>query len=212
MRAPQTIVFSVFHISRCSPPSVRKNKRGDIWVAVGCEVEHQTPPRAPGVSRGEGRHDVSAGITSSFFFLPAPSEAKVSGQISLYNRQDEKQQPPSDAVRSASDTMGAIHAWCFHQWSCHFKIPRVHREVKRNPAPPGWGWDEVWLSGEGWTESQTGIHDMPGGVISREPREWESGWGHVSTRLHCPSCERKGVTHRHRLRRDTGLVFEPKLK
>lgn len=77
MRAPQTIVFSVFHISRCSPPSVRKNKRGDIWVAVGCEVEHQTPPRAPGVSRGEGRHDVSAGITSSFFFFsPLPARRR----------------------------------------------------------------------------------------------------------------------------------------
>ena len=69
MRAPQTIVFSVSHVSRCSSPLCQKNKRGDIWVAVGCEVEHQTPPRAPGVSRGEGRHDVSAGITSRFFFV-----------------------------------------------------------------------------------------------------------------------------------------------
>lgn len=47
--------------------------------------------RAPGVSKREGRHDVSASITSRL----APSEEKVSGQISLYNRQDEKQ---SDAV------------------------------------------------------------------------------------------------------------------
>lgn len=148
-----------------------------------------------------------------FFFLPAPSEAKVSGQISLYNRQDEKQQPPSDAVRSASDTMGAIHAWCFHQWSCHFKIPEfIGRWNVILPLRVEGGMKYGWAGRDEGTESQTGIHDMPGGVISREPREWESGWGHVSTRLHCPSCERKGVTHRHRLRRDTGLVFEPKLK
>lgn len=57
-------------------------------------MEHQTQPERPESAKGEGRHDVSASITSRL----APSEAKVSGQISLYNRQDEKQQPQSDAV------------------------------------------------------------------------------------------------------------------
>lgn len=198
MRAPQTIVFSVFHISRCSPPSVRKNKRGDIWVAVGCEVEHQTPPRAPGVSRGEGRHDVSAGITSSFFFLPAPSEAKVSGQISLYNRQDEKQQPPSDLVRSASDTMGAIHAWCFHQWSCHFKIPEFIGRWNvilplRVEGGMKYGWagrdeprvrrgsticQEVWLAENPGSESRGGGMSRRGFIVPPvRGRGWHTGIG-----------------------------------
>lgn len=50
----------------------------------------------------EERHDVSAGITSRW----APSKAKVSGQISSYNGQDDKRQPQSDAVLNLIDTIG----------------------------------------------------------------------------------------------------------
>lgn len=90
-------------------PSVKK-QRGDIWVTSGCEIEHQTPPECPRASREEGRGDVSADITSRL----APSKSKVSSQISLYNRQDEKQKPQSDAVCTLGNNGGYIYASCFH--------------------------------------------------------------------------------------------------
>lgn len=45
----------VFCFSRVMPfLSLSEIRRGDIRVTAGCQVEHQTPPRAPAVSRGGG--------------------------------------------------------------------------------------------------------------------------------------------------------------
>lgn len=101
---PADDCVSVFRISCCS--SLCQKKTTMRWYLGNCGLWGGAPDstRAPGVSEGEGRHDVSASITSRL----APSKAKVSGQISLYNRQDEKQQPQSDAVCTLRHNGGHI--------------------------------------------------------------------------------------------------------
>lgn len=81
-------------------PSVRK-LRGDIWVTAGYEVENQNPPECR-PSAGGGTSSVSARITSHW----TPSEAKVCGQISSHNGQDDKQQPQSHALCTLTHRRG----------------------------------------------------------------------------------------------------------
>lgn len=81
-------------------PSVRK-LWGDIWVTAGYEVENQNPPECR-PSAGGGTSSVSARVTSHW----TPSEAKVCGQISSHNGQDDKQQPQSHALCTLTHRRG----------------------------------------------------------------------------------------------------------
>lgn len=105
--------------SHAGLPSVRK-LWGDIWVTAGYEVENQTPPvlwpSAGGC--GGGRQDVSACITSRW----APSEAKVSGQITSHNGRDHKRQPQSHAPLHTEG--GNVHSrlWRFRVWEGGFMV------------------------------------------------------------------------------------------
>lgn len=115
LRLLQTIVF-VFYISCCSS-LCQKTAR---WYLGNCRLWGRAPDstRAPGVSKGKRRHDVSTRITSCL----APSKAKVSGQISLYNRQDEKQQPQSDVVCALGHNGVYIYARCFLVCLCEYAL------------------------------------------------------------------------------------------
>lgn len=113
---------SAFHIS-CSSSLCqkfkKKTKKTVRWYLADSRLWGSAPgsTRAPAVSKGEERHDVSASISSRL----APSKAKVSDQISLYNRQDEKQQPQSDAACTLGHN-GATYASHFQQWLRHFSM------------------------------------------------------------------------------------------
>lgn len=64
------------------------------WYSGECVLQGETPTHSARVSEQEGRHDVSASITSPL----APSKARVSDYISSYNMHDENQCPASDTV------------------------------------------------------------------------------------------------------------------
>lgn len=71
---------------------------------------HQSSGRQGGVAWG-GRQDVSACITSRW----APSEAKVSGQITSHNGRDHKRQPQSHAPLHTEG--GIVHRSIVTFWS-----------------------------------------------------------------------------------------------
>lgn len=114
-RRPEAICVLCF-VSHAVHPSVKTLR----WYLGDCRQWGGAPgcTRAPEASTEEGRQAVSSNITSCL----APSKAKVSGQISLYNRQDQKkkkktqtQSYPAEQV----DTMGALHAG---RVCCHVSV------------------------------------------------------------------------------------------
>lgn len=126
------LCFCVSHLMLFFSLSKTPPKKTVRWYLADSRLWGRAPgsTRAPAVSKGEERHDVSASISSRL----APSKAKVSDQISLYNRQDEKQQPQSDAACTLGHN-GATYACCFQQWLRNFSMQwkQSWRAWKGNP-------------------------------------------------------------------------------
>lgn len=114
--ACRRLCFCVSHLILFFPLS-KKKKRGDIWVTAGCEVEHQTLPEC--LESARGRDVMMCQPTSHHVWLPARRRSPAK---SVYIIDRMKNSNLSQMQSAHLDTMGAVYAWCFHQWSRHFKF------------------------------------------------------------------------------------------
>lgn len=99
----KTFVFFVLHISCCSSLC---HKHGEVIFVYLQALRWSTRLHHRAASQQRGRNVMKCQPASHHVL--ARSEAKVSGQISLYNRQDEKQQPQSHAVCTLRHNEGRV--------------------------------------------------------------------------------------------------------